>query len=75
MSERDSVKEGQNLVLAISSRALFDLDSSHKVFEEQGLEAYQQYQIEREDEILQPGDAFVFVQKLLRINEALKAKD
>jgi len=28
------------LVIAISSRALFDLDAAHRVFEEQGLEAY-----------------------------------
>lgn len=30
------------LVIAISSRALFDLAESHQVFEEQGLAAYQQ---------------------------------
>ncbi|MDH4020796.1 MAG: 5'-nucleotidase, partial [Xanthomonadales bacterium] len=38
------------LVVAISSRALFDLDESHKVFESKGLEAYAQYQIDRENE-------------------------
>ncbi len=57
------------LVVAISSRALFDLDESHKVYEEQGLEAYQQYQIAHEDQILEPGEAFHIAQKLLRINE------
>jgi len=62
---------GTKLVIAISSRALFNLDDSHHVFEEQGLEAYRQYQIDHEDEVLQPGEAFPLVQKLLRINERL----
>lgn len=62
---------GNKLVIAISSRALFNLDDSHKVYTEQGLEAYSQYQIAREDEPLAPGDAFPMVQKLLRLNENL----
>ncbi|MEH6590249.1 MAG: 5'-nucleotidase [Halioglobus sp.] len=59
------------LVLAISSRALFNLDESHKVYEENGLDAFSQYQIEREEDPLQPGEAFPLVQKLLRLNERL----
>ena len=62
---------GNKLVIAISSRALFNLDESHKVFEQEGLEAYARYQIEREDQVLEPGDAFPMVQKLLRLNENL----
>ena len=62
---------GNKLIIAISSRALFNLDDSHQVFESQGLEAYQHYQIEHENEILQPGEAFPLVNKLLRINERL----
>ena len=69
--ERETGREMDRLVIAISSRALFDLSESHQVFEEQGLEAYQQYQIAREDEPLQPGDAFVLVNKLLRLNTLL----
>ena len=61
----------KKLVIAISSRALFDLSDSHKVFVEQGLEAYSDYQIEHEAEKLQPGDAFPLAQKLLRLNELL----
>ena len=60
------------LVIAISSRALFDLAESHQVYEEEGLAAYQQYQIARESEPLPPGDAFSLVQKLLRLNEQLE---
>lgn len=62
---------GDKLVIAISSRALFDLNDSNEVYEREGLEAYAQYQIERENEILEPGDAFPLVQKLLKLNERL----
>ncbi|MBL4819571.1 MAG: 5'-nucleotidase [Gammaproteobacteria bacterium] len=61
----------EQLVIAISSRALFDLAESHKVYEEQGLDAYQQYQIERENEPLCEGDAFALVKKLLLLNTML----
>jgi 5'-nucleotidase len=61
----------QKLVIAISSRALFDLSASHRVFEEEGLAAYSAYQVEREEEPLEPGEAFPLVQKMLRINERL----
>lgn len=59
------------LVIAISSRALFNLEDSHRVFEEEGLDAYQQYQISKEDQPLEQGDAFLFVQKLLGLNKLL----
>lgn len=58
-------------MVAISSRALFDLDESHRIYESEGVEAYRQYQIAHEDEVLQPGDAFALVQKLLGLNEML----
>lgn len=59
------------LVVAISSRALFNLDESHRVYEQEGVEAYRQYQIDREEEPLEPGDAFHLVKKLLHINVLL----
>ena len=57
------------LVVAISSRALFDLEESHRVFLEQGVESYCSYQRERENEILARGVAFPLVRKLLALNE------
>lgn len=57
------------LVVAISSRALFDLSESHQVFEEQGIEAYCNYQIEHEDDLLEPGEAYSLVRKLLGLND------
>ncbi len=62
---------GDKLVIAISSRALFDLSESDRVFREEGLDAYTRHQIEHEMEVLQPGEAFPLVEKLLRINEKL----
>ena len=59
------------LVIAISSRALFNLDESHRVYETEGVEAYARYQIEHENEVLKPGVAFALVQKLLRLNTLL----
>lgn len=57
------------LVVGISSRALFDLEDSHKVFMEQGERAYYEHQITHEDDILNPGVAFGLVQKLLALND------
>jgi len=62
------MKDKHKLVVAISSRALFDLEESHQVFENQGVDAYCRYQIERENEVLEPGVAFTLVEKLLRLN-------
>jgi len=58
----------KRLVVAISSRALFDLDESHHIYEQQGTQAYCQYQIENEDVPLKPGAAYVLVKKLLALN-------
>jgi 5'-nucleotidase len=57
------------LVVAISSRALFDLDEAHALFEREGLDAYLRYQLDNEDRALGPGIAFELVRKLLRLNE------
>jgi 5'-nucleotidase len=62
------------LVVAISSRALFDLEASNRVFEDEGIEAYYQYQRAHEDEVLAPGIAFALVQKLLALNTRSPAR-
>ena len=64
-----STEPQEKLVVAISSRALFDLQASHQVYVEQGVDAYCQYQIEHENEPLEPGTAFPLVEKLLRLNQ------
>ncbi len=67
-------KLSDKLVIAISSRAMFQMDESHQVFKTEGLAAYSQYQIDHEDEPLAPGDAFPLVKKLLSINDRLEGE-
>ncbi len=67
-SNSTDLQFAKKLVIAISSRALFDLDNSHKIYEEQGIEAYSKHQIEHEDEALDPGAAYHLVKKLLALN-------
>ncbi len=56
------------LVVAITARALFHLEHGHQVFEAHGIEAYAEYQRQRENELLEPGIAFPLVRKLLALN-------
>ena len=63
------------LTIAISSRALFDLEESHRIFETEGVDAYCRYQVERESESLAPGVAFGLVQKLLHLNRSLEQQE
>lgn len=58
----------QQIVVAVSSRALFNLEDEHRIFEEQGVEAYRAWQVQHANEPLEPGTAFQFIRKLLRIN-------
>lgn len=60
----------KKLVVAVSSRALFNLDESHTIFETQGREAFCRHQIEHEDEILAPGFGFSLVKKFLTLNDS-----
>lgn len=53
------------LVIAISSRALFDLDESNKVFEIEGVAKYSEYQVAHENEALGLGVAYPLVRRLL----------
>jgi 5'-nucleotidase len=55
------------LVVAISSRALFRLEDSNSIFEEQGLAGYADHQVSHENELLEPGIAFPLVKKLLAL--------
>jgi 5'-nucleotidase len=61
------------LVVAITARALFDLEKGHALFEEEGLEAYARHQRTHEDDILEPGIAFPLVRKLLALNAGAPA--
>ena len=56
------------LVVGVSSRALFDLEEENKIFVEQGLDAYEDYQISHEKDILKPGTAFPLIKALHNLN-------
>lgn len=56
------------LVVAISSRALFDFEEENRVFEKEGEPAYIDLQMSRLDTPAKPGVAFQLVKKLLAFN-------
>lgn len=58
------------LVVAISSRALFDFEEENRVFEQANDRAYMQLQLDRLEVPARPGVAFSLVQKLLAFNDA-----
>ena len=57
------------LVIAVSSRALFDLEHENRIFETDGIAAYRTYQEAHREEPLAPGVAFPFIRRLLKINK------
>lgn len=56
------------LTVAVTSRALFDLEESHALYEREGVKAYSDYQRHHEDDVLAPGIAYPVVRKLLALN-------
>ncbi|XP_014353600.1 5'-nucleotidase, cytosolic IB a isoform X1 [Latimeria chalumnae] len=60
------------ITIAVSSRALFNMVEARKIYEEEGLEKYVQYQVEYEMEPLKPGPAFPFVKALETVNACLR---
>ncbi len=58
------------LVVALSSRALFDFEEENQVFEASDDRAYMQLQLQRLDRPARPGVAFSLVHKLLAFNTA-----
>ena len=61
------------LVVAISSRALFDFEDENEVFEQGDDRAYMALQLARLDTPAKPGVAFSLVKKLLAFNQAAAA--
>jgi len=59
----------KKLVVAVSSRAVFDLEEANRIFDTKGTEAYRDYQMGRLDDPLPKGVAFPFIRRLLRLNE------
>ena len=57
------------LVVAVSSRALFDLEKENKVFEEKGETEYYKYLLDNENAPLQKGTGYRLIENLLKINQ------
>lgn len=62
----------KKLVVAVTSRAVFDMSEANAIFDEKGIEPFKQYQLSRLDDPLAPGVAFPFIRRLLRLNEVYK---
>ncbi|XP_006835375.1 PREDICTED: cytosolic 5'-nucleotidase 1B [Chrysochloris asiatica] len=60
------------ITIAVSSRALFNMVDGRKIYEEEGLEKYMEYQLNNEHVILTPGPAFRFVKALQHVNARLR---
>ncbi|KAK1796269.1 hypothetical protein P4O66_009345 [Electrophorus voltai] len=60
------------VTVAVSSRTLFNMVEERKIWEEEGLEKYVEYQQEHENEPLKPGAAFPFVKALMTVNTRLR---
>lgn len=73
MKQQSLIIPFEKLVVAVSSRALFNLDQSHAIFKTAGVDAYCRHQIEHEEIPLPPGVAFTLVKKLLALNEPAPA--
>lgn len=56
------------LVVAVSSRALFDLEAEDQMFRRSGLDAFARRQRDHEGDRLMPGPAFPLVRALLSLN-------
>lgn len=66
--ETDACVSTLPLVIGISTRALFDLEEEHAVFENEGVLAYSKLQRERENVALKPGAAFEVARRLMALN-------
>jgi len=62
------------LVIAVSSRSLFDLEEENKIFETEGIVGFRKFQLENEENLLKPGTAFHLVERLLNLNKEAKKR-
>lgn len=60
------------LRIGISTRALFDLEVEHKIFDEEGVKAYIKFQLENENTPLERGAGFDVIEQLLKLNDKNK---
>lgn len=61
--------EAHPLRIGISTRALFNLEAEHRVFKDEGVDAYVALQRDREDWPVEKGSGFQVIERLLNLNE------
>ncbi|XP_053924991.1 cytosolic 5'-nucleotidase 1A isoform X2 [Cuculus canorus] len=59
------------LVIAVTTRAIFNLEEEHKLYLEKGKEEYARHQQANQDKPLPPGTAFAFIQAAQYVNEKI----
>ncbi|HEY1229316.1 MAG TPA: 5'-nucleotidase, partial [Ramlibacter sp.] len=64
-----SVFPDDKLVVAISSRALFNFEEENRIFESGDSQGYMELQLKRLDLPARPGIAFSLIKKLLAFND------
>ena len=57
----------QKMVVCVTSSALFDMTESDKIFREEGVKAYKEYQESNVDNTLDKGVAYPFCKKVVVI--------
>lgn len=72
--KKPSIHVEKKVVIAVSSRALFDLEKENDIFIHKGMEAYYEYQVKNEAKILKPGGGFPLVKALLNFGSEHKQK-
>lgn len=66
-----SVDISNKLVMAVSSRVLFDLEEENRLFKTAGVEAFRRHQREHENDPLDRGVGFPLIQRLLSLNHII----
>ncbi|KFV49019.1 Cytosolic 5'-nucleotidase 1B, partial [Tyto alba] len=59
------------LVIAVTTRAIFNLEEEHQLYLEKGREEYTRHQKANQDKPLRPGTAFAFIQAAQYVNEKI----
>ncbi len=65
----------RKLVVAVSSNALFDLTKEDEIFQTQGVDAFNRYQIDKIRKVIDKGLAFPFIRRFLNINKVYKEEE
>ncbi|NSY45959.1 5'-nucleotidase [Agrobacterium tumefaciens] len=68
IDEKGRLLQAAPLRIGISTRALFDLEEEHAVFEQEGVWAYAALQLKREGLLISKGTGFDVIERLLRLN-------